>query len=297
MFPENARMVFCIGAQKAGTTWLYDALRKSPQVHFSRNKELHYFDVASGRAQQVLDLRVRAAQNLSKRLVAETGPRNRANVKLLQDLTSLLSIYTGDAGDHGPYLAYLLESYQNQKVICDITPAYAILDRATFGEMGRIGSAKFMFILRDPIDRMWSQIRMAVKMANTLPENFQEVCETRARQLIDSNRLAKIERADYQRTITELEAAIPADQIQYLFYETLFQTDTMANICRFLDIPPITIAPETLSNLGITAVLPDDLRRAFHEAFAPQYDFIGDRFGANVPARWAGPITTDISVT
>ena len=71
----------------------------------------------------------------------------------------------------------------------------------------------------------------------------------------------------------------------------------MANICRFLDIPPITIDPETPSNLGITAVLPDDLRWAFHNAFAPQYDFMTDRFGANVPTRWAGPITTDLSAT
>lgn len=44
-------------AQKAGTTWLHDALRQSREVHFSRNKELHYFDVIAGKANQVLALR------------------------------------------------------------------------------------------------------------------------------------------------------------------------------------------------------------------------------------------------
>jgi hypothetical protein len=33
-----------IGAQKAGTTWLFDNLRCHPQVSFSTRKELHYFD-------------------------------------------------------------------------------------------------------------------------------------------------------------------------------------------------------------------------------------------------------------
>lgn len=290
-------MVFCIGAQKAGTTWLYHALRQSPHVHFSRNKELHYFDVLSGKAQQVLDLRIGAARNLSQRLAAETGPRNRATLGHLQEMTSLLSIYTGDAGDHGPYLDYLLEHYRNQKIVCDITPAYAILDRKVFEEMGQIGSAKFLFILRDPIDRMWSQIRMAVKVAGTPPESFQEACETRARHLINSNRLSRIERADYRRTMTELEAAIPTDRIQYLFYETLFQAETMAKLFNFLDIPRIEIEPETRSNPGLTATLPADLRTAFRRAFAPQYDFIADRFGGAVPAGWAGDIIPALSAT
>lgn len=35
---------FCIGAQKAGTTWLYYNLKKHPQFRF-RAKEIHYFDI------------------------------------------------------------------------------------------------------------------------------------------------------------------------------------------------------------------------------------------------------------
>ena len=41
-------MFFCIGAQKTGTSWLHDYLSRSDEVHFSRNKELHYFDVRAG---------------------------------------------------------------------------------------------------------------------------------------------------------------------------------------------------------------------------------------------------------
>ena len=34
----------CIGAQKAGTTWLYDNLRPHPEVWLPQVKEIHFFD-------------------------------------------------------------------------------------------------------------------------------------------------------------------------------------------------------------------------------------------------------------
>ena len=39
-----------VGAQKAGTTSLYRMLRKHPQIHMPRTKELHFFDVHWDRA-------------------------------------------------------------------------------------------------------------------------------------------------------------------------------------------------------------------------------------------------------
>lgn len=34
----------CIGAQKAGTTWLYSMLEQHPLIHFPGNKEVHFWD-------------------------------------------------------------------------------------------------------------------------------------------------------------------------------------------------------------------------------------------------------------
>jgi len=255
-------------------------------VHFSRNKELHYFDVITGKAKQVFDIRIRAAQTLAQRLVPQLGHHNLQNLRHLRNLTDLLAIYTSEPGDHTSYLNYLLEDYQNQPVICDITPAYAILDRDVFSQMGQIGRAKFIFILRDPIDRMWSQIRMAIKTKNPDGKLYQDACIARAHQLIETNRLGNIERADYRRTITQLEAVIPKDRIKYLFYERLFQPSTMNEICAFLGIARLPTNPERYSNLGTSAPLPDDIQTAFRSAFAPQYAFIQNRFGGIVPDQW-----------
>src|SRR5687768_4600323 len=40
-----------IGAQKAGTTWLYEQLRKHPDIRFPAGKEVHFWDANLGRGE------------------------------------------------------------------------------------------------------------------------------------------------------------------------------------------------------------------------------------------------------
>lgn len=42
---NNGPDFLCIGAQKAGTTWLYEKLRTHPQVAFPGRKEVHFWDL------------------------------------------------------------------------------------------------------------------------------------------------------------------------------------------------------------------------------------------------------------
>lgn len=286
LLPENTKLAYCIGAQKAGTTWLYETLRTSSQIHFSRNKELHYFNVIAGKSDQVFDLRMNTAKTLARELVSERGPKNRRNLRVLSELADLLSIYTDAPEHHEAYLSYLTQGFSGQPVICDITPAYAILEAKDFSEMGSLGESCFIFILRDPIDRMWSQIRMAVSTDAAQVADFQTACEARAQHLIDSKRLPKLERANYRRTMSELEAVIPPHRIKYVFYEDLFHAHTVRDICTFLGISPISPKADLRSNSGRHAMLPEHLKHSFREAFALQYDFILNRFGAATPARW-----------
>ena len=44
MTVQNNEYVICVGAQKAGTTLLYDHLKNHPDINRTKNKELHYFD-------------------------------------------------------------------------------------------------------------------------------------------------------------------------------------------------------------------------------------------------------------
>ncbi len=46
-----------IGAQRAGTTWLYRCLQRHPQLYLPGTKELHYFDRLTGRGPQFTQVR------------------------------------------------------------------------------------------------------------------------------------------------------------------------------------------------------------------------------------------------
>lgn len=289
-FPDTARMFYCIGAQKAGTTWLYQYLSRSPEVHFPPAKEVHYFDIETGQNTLSYDIRLKALRQIVETLEAQGNSPKQETLDRLENLVSLLSIHGGQtATDHARYIRYLCKGYAGQKVIADITPAYAILPKRKFSEMAEIGNAKFLFIMRDPVARMWSQIRMGVSARlgpDVTQSELQLACITHAETLIASGRMARVERADYLSTLSRLEQAVPDDHWRTIFYENLFNPKSLDNICRFLNIKPVQAPLSDHVNRGKPVKLPTDLREKMRSVFAPQYDGIRKRYGSEVPAEW-----------
>lgn len=286
-FPANATMFFCVGAQKAGTTWLFNTLRRSDQIHFNAKKELHYFNAMTGRANVHLEHRVAIAKTLARRLKVKTGPTNVESLKGLRDIVDLLMMYTGDGETHAEYIEFLLRGYNGQPVIGDITPGYSTLSEKHFADMAKIGNAKFIYILRDPVDRMWSQIRMSVRTnAANAERDYDEACISRARDLIETNRLLNISPGNYQGTITKLEKSVPRDRIKYVFFERLFEPETIADICAFLGVDAIPSDPDQVVGLGRKATLPEDVYAGLRKGLDAQYQFIFDHLGDDVPSQW-----------
>lgn len=289
LLPEGACMAYGIGAQKAGTSWLFDCLSQSDECHSLPTKELHYFDALydKGEAGHMTD---RLAQ--LRRTVAEmtetVDPANRARLRRARLLVDRLSIHATTPGDHRPYVEHLLTGYDGQRIICDFTPSYSVLDSDAFAQMDSIGPARFIFILRDPVERLWSQIRMSnsAKAKKLSDAAYLENCIAHARELLERRNPARIPRADYARTMAALEAVVPPKRIHYAFYEDLFTQDSVNRICAFLGIAPVTVQADKRVNLGRSTSLPPDLAEALTTALAPQYAAVAARFGDAVPASW-----------
>src|ERR1700749_4313420 len=68
----------CIGAQKAGTTWLDSNLRRHPDVWLPPLKELHYFNSVhiNGHLKWNLKHRCNHRQTLLRRYMQKTAPSN-----------------------------------------------------------------------------------------------------------------------------------------------------------------------------------------------------------------------------
>jgi sulfotransferase family protein len=133
----------CVGAQKAGTSWLYRQLESHPDFWMPPIKELHYFDelsripsIASARAR---DDEGRHFLERLKRLSARSHLDLEDYARLFAPKGSLLS--------------------------GDITPAYSMLNEEVIERIvTRFPNLKVIFLARDPVERAWSQLSMGVRL-------------------------------------------------------------------------------------------------------------------------------------
>ncbi|MDA9019760.1 sulfotransferase [Flavimaricola sp.] len=291
--PPGVGLVFCIGAQKSGTSWLYETLLKSRCCHFGPTKEMHYFDVQAGTEISHLKERIAMARRRVDALQTPASPDNEKHLRRLADLVDLLGMYSGPRSGfdrHRPYLKQMLKGHKGEKWLCDFTPSYAGLPAKVFAEMAGMGGARFIFVMRDPVARMWSQLRMWTSMQPQAPPPdswaFLKTCQSRLYGLAHSGALPTLSRADYRRTILTLEQAVPAERIHYAFYEKLFSQSAVDRICDFLGVTSIPADTARRVNEGISVSIPPKEEALLRQAFATQYDFVQTRFGDAVPAEW-----------
>ena len=85
--------------------------------------------------------------------------------------------------------------------------------------------------------------------------------------------------ACYESTVANLEAAFPAAELFFGFYETLFTPDSIRAISSFLGIEPRPDFADEHFNVSAKAIpLSIETRRAVADAYAATLSFCGARF-------------------
>ena len=288
---NDLRLFYCIGAQKAGTSWLHRFCAEHEELHAPDPKELDYWGTVRPPYRTVPRRTAtreywRALRGLAK--VAVTfGNVERARAEL-QKRIRVRAMYEKDDPDHAAYLAALRFGMRGNQLAADISPQYAICGRETFAEMASIGrDARFVFIMREPAARLWSSVRHQ-KRAEISAGRFdaQATAAEYARILQDPGRFSHMA-TDYAHTIEELEAAVDRSRILYLFYETLFDQKSVDRITRFLGVSSKTADFAVVhGGEAVDGDVPDSLLAETRRVFRRSYEVTLDRFGDAVPAAW-----------
>lgn len=273
--------LICIGAAKCATSWLHHYLGAMPEVAVSPLKEVHFFDAAFSE-NALGDADALALARLGYHLEQAGGDAEtlRRRPTFRASLDRVQMIY-----DDSAYFAHFARCATPQtQLSCDITPAYSAIGAQGFAHMRdvclRAGRhPKILFVMRDPVDRFWSQIRHLeqINPENRATERWQEALESPALRA----------RADYAGIIAALDKVFPPGDLLCLFYETLFSGDALARLCAFIGLP--ARVGETALRLNETTLqreMPDAAWAAFHAALAPQYAFCRERFGEELPGEW-----------
>jgi len=266
-----------IGSQRGGTTWLGEFLSTHPEVSFSPHKELHYFDTKYLKICKKYDLRFETKLIKKVEKIKKTGLKKHT-VKQLKLLIDRLEMrHNEDA-----YIKYFENIYNGEKISGEISPSYSMLNEYGFSQIKRmIPNVKIIYILRNPIDRFWSQILLN----HTRKSNFNPI-EVFEEKLKDKN---YYRRTAYHSTIKAIEKVFDPSQIHILFFENIFDVntrfETVKGITDFLDIKFIEPKFGTVVNSSKKVALPDELRKIGVNRFKKTYQYIQKRNEA-IPEKW-----------
>ena len=292
-FAQPQRLFFGVGAQKSATSWLDKHLRTHPEVCMPVRKEQHYWTT---RAPGAADRRAAWVEahlaKIGKRGLWASLTRSKRGKARDEAWRRTATMLRHDAAGHRAYADVLFQSYAGQPVVGEVTPEYALLPAETLREMAALGrDVRFVMILRDPLDRLRSGLKQNLRKSKgadaVTAEGLAAHMAAAAEDLEDPN----MRRSRYEATVRAFDAAGLADQVCYLFYETMFQQSEMDRLADFLGVArrPAPVArkvhPSAYGKLGF----PAEVEARALAALAPTYDFVRARFGDAVPAKWARP--------
>ncbi|MEQ8699689.1 sulfotransferase [Bauldia litoralis] len=262
-----------VGAQKCGTSWLYEQLAAHRDIMMSPIKELHYWD----RRFHPDFFKPRDTETILRRLLKQRGD------KIISD--QAFERVAMDCGEDY-YLAYFRSRLRpNHRVLGEISPSYSILsaDELAYVRSFLPWRTKAVFLMRDPVERIWSQAKMQAKKATGRGG------EGDAYDLFGKSvqRRKYLERTEYTSTVKNLRASFAPEDVFIGFYETLFDDAEVARLATFLGLDDLVFDASANPNKSADLRKPDkaewDKVRA---ALAEVYDFVFTEFGDAVPAAW-----------
>jgi hypothetical protein len=231
----------CIGAQKAGTTWLFEQLIRHPRVWMPPVKELHYFDhrhVEPNRSWTASHIQ-KAALKLLQSHLAKAPAADWAYIDYLADMGGR-SLFTPE------WYERCFDRPRARSRLCgDITPAYCAVGDAGITELlTMLPNVKVLFIVREPVQRALSQLRMNITRRKKTPDDAEIL------RMCDEWDLHN--RGDYATHLPAWMQRLPAPQLKILPYGRI-RTD------------PAAFMRELETFLGLTAFDGYELHARVHE--------------------------------
>ncbi|WP_413719261.1 sulfotransferase [Silicimonas sp. MF1-12-2] len=275
----------CVGAAKAGTSWLHSQLAVHPGCHFRSIKELHYFDALDEGTMSRNLQRMRARQVAL--LERTNGGLNATpeQAARIADGGDWMDVLERGGEDIGAYLGYLSEGATSGQVVGETTPAYALLSADRLARMARMAQdVRFLYLMRDPVDRLWSHVRMIAGRRDADGVVSARRCERILSRTISGEESQIVRRSDYAGALKRLAAAVPGGKLLIEVFEEMVSGEGLARICDFLGIGRVAPSPAPVHAGQALAMSPDQRRRAAHW-LAPQYEAAHAALG-RMPEAW-----------
>jgi len=271
-----------IGGQRCGSKWLYTNLRKHPGLWLPPIKELHYFD----RSPDNDSPNTLAAGSLRERLFGQQEIHRRfrdrawralARGPLRRPLETIWKLKFFFARPSDTWYASLFRPGRN-KVRGEITPSYAILSRPDVAHVHALmPRAKILFVIRNPIVRTWSGVRMRLRRGT--------LTESQARELLLGPAISA--RSDYLTTLSTWESEFPREQMFVGFFDDLVKDPEglLTSVYEFLGVPSgqeyLWPTMRQKQNASPSEAMPAEVELALTRKYEPLIAQMSDRLGGH----------------
>lgn len=294
-------IIIGIGAAKAGTTWLHDYLLHHPQTHMRALKEVFHFGRTAQKDKDIKAIRTTHRNHYLRFLTKE--PNRSEHFDMLRDIYEWFEYLSDPDCPPENYLSYLRLRHElnaDARICADITPGYAKMDARFFELMIKTApDAKFVYMLRDPAARLWSNcdhiLRADLRRSKRAPATpmrggFQNgTIEDVANAFLGGNPRACNQlsgHSDYASALKNLSNVVDKSRVFIGFNEKLDDGTQTANLCNFLGIDFETGNSEKRVNQGSGEKMTDDMRRRLAISLKDQYDAVEQFTCADLPAAW-----------
>ncbi len=221
-----------IGTQRSGTSWLYRRLGEHPELWLPPIKEIHFFDRFDATPDAC---KKKFYKDLRNRYRAYRSPGKVPNVKRPNPGWDLNYFFR-------PKNIIWYSSLFNQgadRVAGEITPEYMMLSAEIVETIYSLNpKMKVIFMMRDPIDRIWSAA--ARHFVTNNKRAMQDVGEEELLHFIQD--LETILRTNYLRTLSVWESIFPADQMHIDFFDNIQENpgEVLLRVFDFLGVEKST---------------------------------------------------------
>lgn len=246
--PSRFPDFFCIGAQKAGTTWLYECLAKNPDIWMPPIKEIDHFSqlYIPKTCEWAID------QRLEKlKLSGFSSERQR-------DLFSGL-------GESDYSYGKMFSLAPPACRVGDISPEYMLLPIAGITHLYRPSPhSKVLLMVRDPVDRFWSHARHLAKSPTGITRSLID-------RMLDSPYI--IARSDYAGVIKRWCSIFDLRKIYIADFQRIIhdRTALLVDIFKFLEVDEQS-APafgDNVVNQGFDFEIPEEWYLIIRKAMTP----------------------------
>ena len=254
----------CVGAPKAATSWLYCSLMRLPGLFLPIVKETHYFRETS-RHPPLWTKKLRIGE-------AEKLRFSFRSLKYLRDhdrIEDQLDHFCVDEVDDDWYRAVFSFAQEGQ-ITGEVCPTYFVLPTPDIERVNAMNpEIRVVMLVRDPVDRCWSNIRMRKRRLGVEMDIERDFLETDGlKNFLDNS--------SYQQAITRWRECI-GDRFRVFFFDDIVEqpnsvfAQVLDHIGYKQEEPEV---PLGITNAGDSVPLPPGYRARLYELLGDQYSFL-----------------------